>query len=93
MRLLIIVLFIVCVTGTATTQHANIDPFTKSDSHILANKTSDDREGGETIEDALPITNVPFYDTGATCDNINDYDRACPYFSLSPDVIYSALLV
>ena len=48
------------------------------------------REGGETIANAVMITGLPFYDTGNTCDNINDYDEACPYTgSTSPDVVYS----
>jgi hypothetical protein len=50
----------------------------------------DGRQGGETIEDAWVIDALPFYDTGNTCDNINDYDEACPYTgSTAPDVVYS----
>jgi hypothetical protein len=50
----------------------------------------DGREGGETIEDAWVIDALPFQDTGNTCDNINDYDEACPYTgSTAPDVVYS----
>jgi len=49
----------------------------------------DGREGGETIDDAFVIDYLPFYDTGATCDNVNDYDEVCPYSSsTSPDVVY-----
>jgi len=49
----------------------------------------DGREGGETIDDAFVITAFPFHDTGATCDNVNDYDEVCPYSgSTSPDVVY-----
>ncbi len=49
----------------------------------------DGREGGETVETAFPIPALPFTDTGATCDNIHDYDEGCPYFgSNSPDVVY-----
>ncbi len=58
---------------------------------ILAISTSatNGREGGETVEDALPIDALPFTDTGETCDNINDYDEACPYTgSTAPDVVY-----
>lgn len=51
---------------------------------------SSDREGGEDIANALPISGLPFNDTGNTCDNIDDYDEACPYTgSDSPDVVYS----
>ncbi len=48
----------------------------------------DGREGGETIEEAFPIPAIPFTDTGATCDNINDYDEMCPYGGMGPDVVY-----
>ncbi len=33
-----------------------------------------DREGGETLETAVPIPSLPFVDSGATCDNADDYD-------------------
>lgn len=49
----------------------------------------DGKEGGETIETALPIPSLPFDDTGNTCDNIHNYDEACSYSgSASPDVVY-----
>jgi len=49
----------------------------------------DDREGGETIADAFVVGSIPFTDTGATCDNIHDYDETCPCgSSSSPDVVY-----
>ena len=67
----------------------NHSDIVKNDSHVLQNPASD-REGGETIADAVPILNIPFADTGATCDNIDDYDSPCPYYgSTSPDVVYS----
>ncbi len=47
------------------------------------------QEGGETCTDAYAIT-LPFSSTGYTCDNVHDYDEACPYTgSTSPDVVYS----
>lgn len=50
----------------------------------------DGREGGETIADAWVIYALPFFDTGNTMDNIDDYDEACPYTgSTSPDVVYA----
>jgi hypothetical protein len=62
----------------------------KSDSHVRQNPgTMDGREGGETLATAYPIGSLPFIDNGNTCDNINDYDYACPYTgSTSPDVVY-----
>ena len=63
----------------------------KPTSHIRANEAWDSKDGGETIESAIEIV-LPFSDTGATCDNIDDYDVACPYSgSTSPDVVYTFL--
>jgi len=62
----------------------------KTNRHVGAQPgTPDGREGGETIGTAFPINNLPFLDTGNTCDNLNDYEEACPWSSLSPDVVYS----
>jgi hypothetical protein len=49
----------------------------------------DGREGGETVEDAVFISTLPYTDTGATCDNEDDYDYPCPYYNPgAPDVVY-----
>lgn len=66
-------------------------PEPKDDSHVGQNPgTPDGREGGETIPEAFPIGGFPFSDSGNTCDNIHDYDEACPYEgSTAPDVVYS----
>ncbi len=49
-----------------------------------------DREGGETIADATPITSLPFSGSGTTVGHTNDYDAVCPDAnSPSPDVVYS----
>lgn len=48
------------------------------------------REGGETIEDAIEITSLPFFDAGYTCDNIDDYTEICPFGGCEiPDIVYS----
>ncbi|KPL00820.1 MAG: hypothetical protein AMJ91_03050 [candidate division Zixibacteria bacterium SM23_73_3] len=48
------------------------------------------REGGEDCASATPITSLPSYTTGYTCDNVNDYDEVCPYSgSTAKDVVYS----
>lgn len=47
------------------------------------------RVGGETIADALPITILPFTDTGTTCGHTDDYDVACYSDAAAPDVVYS----
>lgn len=62
----------------------------KSDAHVGQNRgTADGRQGGETIETAVPIPSIPFMDTGNTSDNTNNYEVSCPYVSTSPDVVYS----
>ena len=44
--------------------------------------------GIEAAADAI-VVELPFFDTGATCDNVDDYDEVCPYTgSTSPDVVY-----
>ncbi len=63
----------------------------KPTAHLNNREAWDSKEGGETIETAIEIE-LPFYDTGATCDNLNDYDEECPYSgSTSPDVVYTFL--
>ncbi len=65
------------------------DPDAKSDAHVRT-RLAYDRQGGETIATAVVIPSLPFTDTGATCDNVNDYDEVCPYDdSIAPDVVYS----
>ena len=43
--------------------------------------------GGDTCACATVIGLLPFYDTGDTCDFVNDYDAVCPWSSTSPDVV------
>jgi hypothetical protein len=49
-----------------------------------------DRQGGDTILDAVPLT-LPVMDlVGTTAGYTDDYDEVCPYTgSTSPDVVYS----
>ena len=48
------------------------------------------RQGGEDIENAVPITDpLPITLTGTTSGYQNNYDESCPNSSLSPDVVYS----
>jgi hypothetical protein len=47
------------------------------------------RQGGDTIEEAIPIT-IPGTFTGTTVGYTNNYDEVCPYpDSTAPDVVYS----
>jgi hypothetical protein len=90
MRCLPVFVLVFCAARIAcATELGNHVP-AKSDAHVLHNPVVDSREGGEDIASALPIAALPFTDTGATCDNVNDYDAICPYSgSTSPDVVYS----
>ncbi len=89
MRISIVLLITICSASIASAQHLGNSQPVKPDSHVMSNPAADGREGGETIEDAFPIDSLPFYDTGATCDNIDDYDETCYTGSMSPDVVYS----
>jgi len=45
--------------------------------------------GGETVDDPIFITGLPFTAFGSTEFYMDDYDEACPYTgSTSPDVVY-----
>lgn len=89
MRRLLVVLLALGFAGTAMAANLGTTP-DLSTKGLPGDGAMDGREGGETVADALPIPSLPFTDTGATCDNINDYDEICPYSgSASPDVVYS----
>ena len=45
--------------------------------------------GGDTIEDAVVILELPFTDSGVTREFNDDYDVRCHSQSFSPDVVYS----
>lgn len=46
-------------------------------------------QGGDTIETAVVIPELPYYTTGTTAGYNHDYDESCPYTgSTSPDVVY-----
>jgi len=47
-------------------------------------------QGGDTVEDAVIIENIPYTDDGTTEGYNDDYDETCPYpGNSSPDVVYS----
>jgi len=88
MRHLLAFALILVLVGTAAAADLGNSKAVKTNDHVLQNM-SFDREGGDSIADAVPIA-LPFYDTGATCDNTHLYDEVCPYTdSMSPDVVYS----
>lgn len=50
------------------------------------------RQGGDTIEEAMPIDGLPYVDPGNTCQANDDMDVECPWPSTSADVFYSLTL-
>lgn len=91
MRQLLTIALILAFAGSAlAVDTGSVQPLAdKGTSHVLMNQSSD-REGGEDMGTAVVIDALPFMDTGATCDNLDDWDEACPYTnSTSPDVWYA----
>ncbi len=90
-KILFLILFLVNTWPALGTHTALADDPEKPTNHLRTHEAWDSKEGGETIETAIEIT-LPFLDSGATCDNFDDYDQVCPYSgSTSPDVVYSYL--
>ena len=55
-----------------------------------ANVPQADRQGGDTLADAVVIPAIPYETTGTTTGYNDDSDEACPYDgSTSPDVVYA----
>ncbi|MBN2566163.1 MAG: hypothetical protein JXB46_10680 [Candidatus Eisenbacteria bacterium] len=85
--LAVVLLAALAIVAAATTDHYQIR-------HKDANPTmlpdADGAEVGEDIGTAIPISVLPFTDSGSSCGHLDDYDVACPYpESTSPDVVYS----
>jgi hypothetical protein len=76
---------LVGVAGAIDQPFSNVAP---SKALYQGDGASDGREGGESWNTALPIGGLPYTDTGATCDNLNDIVPAC-LGSTAPDVVYS----
>jgi len=89
MRHLLVAMLMLGLAGYAIALPQTGNMLDLSNKGIGGEPAYDGREGGETIDDAYAITAIPFSDTGATCDNVDDYDEVCPYSgSTSPDVVY-----
>ena len=64
------------------------EPFTGA--VLLGGTPSSTRQGGDTIDDATVITELPFSGEGTTAGYTDDYDEVCPYTgATAPDVVYS----
>lgn len=90
MRRLLAVMLMLCVAHVAMAANLGVTS-NKVETWIdNGDHAYDGREGGETCATAVPVGALPYTDTGATCDNINDYDWICPYsMSTAQDVVYS----
>ena len=57
---------------------------------ILLGTPSNTRQGGDTVDDATEITELPASLEGTTSGYTDDYDEVCPYTgATAPDVVYS----
>jgi hypothetical protein len=62
----------------------------EKDEAIGGQPTYEGRDSGEDIASAIPITGLPYSDSGNTCSFLDDYDVVCPYpGSVAPDVVYT----
>ena len=82
---LMLVCTVVGVAGAVDQPFSNVAP---SKELYQGDGASDGREGGETWGSAVVIPGLPYTDTGATCDNLNDIVPTC-VMSSAPDVVYS----
>ena len=63
------------------------EPFTGA---VLLSGTPSSRQGGDTIDDATVVTELPTSLSGTTAGYTDDYDEVCPYTgATAPDVVYS----
>ncbi len=89
--LVLVSVLIVSAFGNAVAFELNTQQqIEKGNSHVgLSPGVGDGRQGGEDMESAVVIVELPFSDTGNTSDNLDDYDAVCPYNTpTSPDVVY-----
>jgi hypothetical protein len=85
---IVILAIVAAVTTAKAFELANIPPRKPVPSTTLS-VPAPDRQGGDTIADAVAIPVIPFTDTGTTWGYGDDYDEVCPYAgSTSPDVVY-----
>ena len=64
------------------------EPFTGA--VLLSGTPSSTRQGGDTVDDATVITELPASVEGTTAGYTDDYDEVCPYTgATAPDVVYS----
>jgi hypothetical protein len=90
MRYMALMIALLVVTGAAAAfDLGSRQPAKPIDSSIYTPPADSPRQGGDTIDEAIPIT-IPGTYTGTTEGYTNNYDEVCPYEnSTAPDVVYS----
>ncbi len=89
MRTTLVLLATIALAVPAAAQQVSPQAPTKSPPTVSPT-VPQPRQGGDTLETALPIPMLPFADFGTTIGFNNDADEACPYqFGTAPDVFYS----
>lgn len=90
MRFVLALILATTLIGLASAEELGVSSRSgKGGLHLLRAPVSDAKSGGETVADALVIAGLPFSDSGATCDNLDDFNADCPYTGPgSPDVAY-----
>jgi hypothetical protein len=83
---LIAALSIVAAAWSSASGLPSVTPPAKQDPGVIP--PVGELQGGDTIETAVPIPELPYFTTGTTAGYNNDYDEMCPYDSNSPDVVY-----
>jgi hypothetical protein len=88
MRRLLLLLFLMGVAGVAKGINFGNHDIPIDKGTYVGDNRADGREGGESWGTALPIPSLPYQDSGATCDNVDDITLPCAD-SAAPDVVYS----
>jgi hypothetical protein len=91
MRIVIVMLMIMAIAASAIASDlGSRNQPVKHDPSIPYQNPVKHKQGGDTVDAAVPINSLPFTTTGTTEGFVNDYDGICPYLgSTSPDVVYS----
>jgi len=87
MRRLLAVILMLGVAGVASAVTLSNFQVLPDKSTYVGDGMSDGREGNETYP-GLPIAGLPYDDSGATCDNVNDIEHICGGTGAA-EVVYS----
>ena len=88
MRTMLLLILALTVVGGAAARDFGPDQPTKPIAYDVKNIPVE-RQGGDTFFDAFEVT-VPVVGlSGTTAGYNDDYDEGCPFFSDSPDVVYT----